>query len=165
MLSSNHPFSLFPGDLHCTDHTTLPRLSAHIWQTTWMRKTLQGSWGCSGKMAKRGGGGTKIPWFLQWFLFIRMFLGGGYLLEQGSNPGGPGEFSRVCPGFPVPLTPATTHNLGLRQPLVRDRTSRLLSLPRWRKPLLQPPRLTCRVMRDLIFCMSQSWGGYPASNS
>ena len=45
-----------------------------------------------------------------------MFLGPRVSSEQGSEPRGSGVFSRVCPEFIVPLTPATTYNLGICLP-------------------------------------------------
>lgn len=45
-----------------------------------------------------------------------MFLGHRDPPEQGSKPGGLGEFSRVCSSFMVPLTPATTYNLAICLP-------------------------------------------------
>lgn len=86
-----------------------------------------------------------------------MFLGHRDPPDQGSKYGRSSELSRVCPGFLMPLPPATTYNLGLCLPRPRDTTSRFLSQRR-KRPLLQPLRLTCRVIRDLIFCMSEPRG-------
>ena len=70
----------------------------------------------TGKLAKGGRGRQRQPPAPSLVLSKGMFLGHRVPPEQGSEPRGSGEFSRVCPEFIVPLTPATTYNLGVCLP-------------------------------------------------
>lgn len=121
---------------------------------------LEGSWDCQRGKWLLGGEGDRgsTDSFID---FLKNDSGRRrYPLEQGCHLGGLRWVFQGVHRLPVPQTPATTYTLGLHPPRPTHRTSQPLSHRRWRRPWLQTPRLTCRVIRDLIFCMSKSGERY-----
>ena len=162
MLSPNCPlFSLFPGHLYCTDLTSLARPPAQRRHIAWKTELRQAPGAVRGKMAHRGVRETKQALTPPLASSKEMSLGRRSPLQQGPGLGRSGELFRACTGEPGPQTPATTHSLGVRPLRPRSWTAQPLPKRRPRRPFLPPPRLTCRVIRDLIFCMSKSWQRSP----